>query len=57
MICRTCGSTAEPALISKSMASALSDLPERIWLALGLFDRCADCFWWRLALLLGYCVL
>jgi len=25
--------------------------------ALGLHDRCADCFWWRLALLLGYCVL
>lgn len=20
-------------------------------------QRCADCFWWRLALLLGYCIL
>lgn len=25
--------------------------------ALGLINHCADCFWWRVALLIGYCIL
>jgi hypothetical protein len=40
-------------LLALSVAKLSRDLIDHI----GLHDRCADCFWWRMALHLGYCVL
>lgn len=61
MICRSCESSAEPqGLLSVKMIVAMRMTPimrHVPLIELGLFDRCADCFWWRLALLLGYCIL
>lgn len=48
IVCRSCNSTAGRATLAVELSRDLLD-------RLGLYDRCADCFWWRLALLLGYC--
>lgn len=41
----------------KADASLTGPKPEASLLRIGLDVCCADCFWWRVALLIGYCVL
>lgn len=61
LTCLTCGSDAERATLSFSKREDLrerlrrSRLCESSLLRIGLNDCCGQCFYLRLALLLGYC--